>query len=255
MLETYLKRELNYSKNFFSITEKLLNWNFETVSGKSVVGSNFQNYAHIELNIHKNNDSSNRCFINWKITNEQIPIEIGFKEVVEKVLIFFTEYFSAIRGEDLGLTFEITNGSFKKNGDTKKEDFKKATFLALINCFDKSNENYNEEVFPKYSGNEYVKDNLSRFFKSEIEISLLNRNVVEEMNKVLKGIDKSRVIDLLNLNNREELNEILFSKLNRPEINKFVELGILNKYYDLTLVGFSHILNFYDEFDYGKIMS
>ena len=71
MLETYLKRELFYSKNFFPITEKLLNWNLETVFGKSVIGSNGGNYAHIELNICKNDDSANRCFINWKITNDK----------------------------------------------------------------------------------------------------------------------------------------------------------------------------------------
>ena len=75
------------------------------------------------------------------------------------------------------------------------------------------------------------------------------------MGRILKNIDKPNIINLLSLNNREKLNEIVFSKLNRPEINKFFELGILNKYHDLTLIGFSHILKYYDEFDYGKIIS
>jgi len=253
MITTYLKREFHYSKNLFSIKEKLETWNLEPVEGKSVVESNSEHYAHIEIKIYKNQDDLN--FIDWKITNDQIPHEIGYKEIVEKVLKFFIEYFTAIRGEYSGLTFEINNGSFKKNFDTQGVDFNRATFLAIINCFDKTNEDFSKEIFPKISGNKYTKEFLSKSFKEKIEQSLIDENVIAEIQKILIEIQKTSIIHLLNIESRDQLAEIITSKLNRSEIYNLFEKGILTKYGDLTLVGFSHILNYYNEFDFKKVMS
>lgn len=252
MITTYLKREFHYSKELFLIKNKLETWDLEPVEGKSVVSSNSEHYAHIELKIYKNQEDRN--FIDWKITNEQIPHEIGYKDVVEKVLKFFIAYLEALRGENLGLIFEINNGSFKKYEDTKRDDFNRATFLALINCFDKTNEDFSKEIFPKKSGNEYTKEYLSKSFKEKIEQSLMDENVINEIQKILINIEKSSVIDLLNIKGRDQLAEIITSKLNRPKIYDLFEKGILTKYGDLTLVGLSHILKYYGEFDLKKIM-
>lgn len=121
-------------KELHTITDVLKEWDYSIVEGEGLY-SNTEKYGHIQIKISKREDVLHSdCIIN-NLTEKELPLD--YLDEIIKVLQFFSLYVKGIKGENVGLKFEIIDSSFHRV-DSKRVDFQIATFRALVNCFDKT---------------------------------------------------------------------------------------------------------------------
>jgi len=123
------------------IESKLEDWNYEGVNGKGVYKTMVK-YAHLEIEIRKRRDENS--LIIWSITDKQIPSEYyDYKPYIEEAIHFFIGHLHSLKAEKTQLTFEVKNGSYHPV-DTNDRLYSFATVNAIINCFDKEIEKFDE---------------------------------------------------------------------------------------------------------------
>ena len=135
MSKIYLQNKLACTKELHIITDMLKKWDYSLVEGEGLYYSMTGKYGHIKINISKNEETINSDYLINNLTETQLPLDY-LDEVVD-VLQFFSLYVRGIKGENIGLKFEIKDSSFHIV-DSKRFDFQVATFWALVNCFDKT---------------------------------------------------------------------------------------------------------------------
>ncbi|RIV68260.1 hypothetical protein [Flagellimonas aequoris] len=136
MTKDYLQNSITESHQLNIINKQIENWDYKEVNGKGLFKKYTGHYAYIELSITPSVEDFRRNWVIWNVKEKQLPVQLGHKPVVEKVLSFFIDYLSAIKGKRIQLTIEIKDGCYHPV-DTKARDFETATIYALINAFDK----------------------------------------------------------------------------------------------------------------------
>lgn len=139
MDETYLKKVLSGTAIFNQVNSFLLQWDLREIDGRGLY-YNFSgrgSYAHIELKMYQSPKENFRNWVVWAIPKERLLVQTEFRKSVEKVLTFFVEHVSAVKGEDIKLRFEITDGTYHPF-DSNVRAFEIATKIALINAFDEN---------------------------------------------------------------------------------------------------------------------
>ena len=137
MSKVYLLNTITESHQFNVINEDIKNWDYGIIYGKGLFKKHTGHYAHIELSLSKSSEDLSGNWIVWNTSNNHLPDYIGHKPFVEKVLSFFINYLSGLKGEKVKLTIEINDGSYHEV-DTRPKDYENATIFALINAFDKN---------------------------------------------------------------------------------------------------------------------
>lgn len=135
----------------------LIEWDLEPLTGKALF-SKHHSVAYLELKMYssKQNDAQNSQVI-WNIPENPISIvHPNYKSDIEKSLVYFVSYISALKGESIFLTFEINDATFDSTS-TRNNPFEKATIYAIINCFGKDILQFREETV------ETLKANITRF--------------------------------------------------------------------------------------------
>lgn len=134
MMNEIILQRMSSVKELHTITDVLKEWNYSLVEGEGLFSS-MEKYGHIQIKISKREDVLCPDYIINNLTEKQLPL-VYLDEII-KVLQFCSLYIKGIKGENVGLKFEIIDSSFHRV-DSKRIDFQIATFRALVNCFDKT---------------------------------------------------------------------------------------------------------------------
>jgi hypothetical protein len=246
----------NQARYFFDIHDKLMQWNYEPISGKGLVArfTGSDAYAHIELIISQS--SNGQSEIVWNIDDSKIPNNFGHKPYIEEVLSFFTSYISGIKGKKIDLNFEINNISFHIV-DTKARHFFEATMRAIISCFDLNIFPFNEILVERISKQtiENRKQNKMYILRSEIIKSLQNDSITERFSKILnKENIELKMLNGIHFNSYiRELFDIRKTLLDENDVKYLQGHNAIDYDNRLTDIGKAHIaksLNDYYDLNY-----
>ncbi|SHE79811.1 hypothetical protein [Pedobacter caeni] len=194
MTDIQLNNKLYSVEALSHITQQLIDWDFQPVTGIGLY-TKIERYAHLEIKLYLSDSYDSRVI--WNTDETYFPYDIRIGKAIEKYLLFFTNYLSALKGKSVQLIFEITDGTYHLV-DSDDKTYGYAVLYALVDCFDKTYYKPDELKIARIAG---IKAEARAFFKSQG-----TRFTVEELRRSLENIALTRSVkELIHDLSHEEL--------------------------------------------------
>lgn len=242
MTEISLNNKLYNIQELRHIMPQLLNWDLQPVTGRAIY-TKIERYAHLEIKLYPSDSYDNRVI--WNTDQTYFPYDIGISKTIEEYLLFFSNYLSALKGNNIKLIFEITDGTFHLV-DSDSRTYGYAALYALIDCFDKSYNSINEFKIERIAR---IKAEAPAYFKSagmhftieELFQSLENIALTSSVKELVSHISDEELSLYLEQYSQNRLNARIKPKLSEEKITWFNKYKVLSRYGHLSQIGFWHI--------------
>ncbi|WP_342327762.1 hypothetical protein [Pedobacter sp. FW305-3-2-15-E-R2A2] len=240
--------EISLNNKLFNINElrhimpQLIDWDLQPVAGRAVYRKR-ERYAHLEIKLYPSD--SYYSHVIWNTDQTYFPYDIGISKAIEEYLLFFTNYLSVLKGDDIKLVFEITDGTFHVV-DSDSRTYGYAALYALVDCFDKSYNSINEFKIEQIAR---MKAEAPAFFKSEgihftieeLFRSLENIALTSSVKELVNHISDEELSLYLKQCSENSLNDRIKPKLSEERVTWFKEHKVLSRYGHLSQIGLWHI--------------
>jgi hypothetical protein len=242
MINISLNNELYLIQELSHITQQLIAWDFQPVTGIGVY-TKTERYAHLEIKLYPSDSYDSRII--WNTDETYFPYDIGINKAIEKQLLFLTNYVSVLKGENVKLIFEITDGTFHVV-DSACKTYSFAIVYALIDCFDKTYQKINEITLARMAK---IKAEAPAFFKSEGTLftieelfqSLENVTLTRSVKELINDIPDEELSHYLENCDQYRLNLRIKQKLSEENIPWLKEHKVLSRHGELSYIGLWHI--------------